>query len=315
MSEANVGEARSAEPSLVLLLKFLPGADPLHFLKSIRSRLINYEKVFAFYSDDSCYTSINELNEILQIGKITNDTTKMGKMRDSYAVHLFTFENVAKLIQNKCFASACVLFPYACIVSVLFSTRLSIGFRIFFIELTFYFFVKLLEEFPKLDKNGIHQKGTESVTISKEHYLKRIINSLVIFGIALIFGDERLRIDALGTHLVENTIGIARQTSFDPRWQRILATYCIAEERKELAKKLGITIHVQNRLNDGGVKIENDPKKEPEHNEIEKPDDWECNSIIQLFRCMCNPDCNKALNDEIDKFAQQLFDISKFVDL
>lgn len=55
---------------------------------------------------------------------------------------------------------------------------------------------------------------------------------MVAFGIALMFGDERLRLDALGTHLVENNIGIARQTSFDPIWERILTTYCHAEMRK-----------------------------------------------------------------------------------
>ena len=93
----------------------------------------------------------------------------------------------------------------------------------------------MFDEFPTLAKNGILQKGTESVTIAEAHYIKRILNSLVAFGVVLIFGDERLRTDALGTHLVENSIGIARQTSFDPRWERILATYCHAEERKELA--------------------------------------------------------------------------------
>lgn len=87
-------------------------------------------------------------------------------------------------------------------------------------------------------------------------------------GIALHFGDERLRLDALGTHLVEKVIGIARQTSFDHRWERILVTYCHAELRKELAQKLGIKIHIQDRINQGGCKITNDPLKNENETKI-----------------------------------------------
>lgn len=139
---------------------------------------------------------------------------------------------------------------------------------------------------------------------------------MVAFGIALMFGDERLRLDALGTHLVENNIGIARQTSFDPRWERILTTYCHAEMRKLLAVKYGIIIHVQNRLNDGGCKIENDPhKNDKSEDTIEKPKNWNINELIQLFHCMCHSDCRGALMKDIKKLRDELFSLSKVTDL
>lgn len=110
-----------------------------------------------FSSDKRDFVSLEEINRILQIGK-TTDGSKLGKMRDNYVINLYTFENVAKLIQNECYASACALFPYACIVTVLFSTRISIEFRIFLVKLTCHYFVKILSHFTSFKEKNFTKK-------------------------------------------------------------------------------------------------------------------------------------------------------------
>lgn len=205
------------------------------------------DKLKIYNADESTVASLEEISEILDVGKASDDNSSLRKMRDSYTVLLLAFQNVAKLIHHYYYGSVCILCLYACIAAAILSTRLSIDFPLFLVEFAFFFFVKLVEQFDDLSKSDIKQKnveGTIAVTISEIHYIKRILNTLVAFGIALRFGNERLKLDALGTHLVENAIGIPRQTSFDPRWERILATFCHVKIRKCLAKSLGIQIRV-----------------------------------------------------------------------
>ena len=86
---------------------------------------------------------------------------------------------------------------------------------------------------------------------------------LYLFGVALTLGAENIRMDALGTHLVENAIGLARAASSDPRYERIIQTYARAEVKKEIAADLGVTLHVQGRVNHGGCKVDPDYQRGP----------------------------------------------------
>ena len=115
------------------------------------------------------------------------------------------------------------------------------------------------------------ERGGKTITQS--------INLIVAIGVALMFGPDNLRMDSLGTHLVENTIGIARSASFDPRWPVILSSFAHAELRKQLADKLGLTLHVSKRINQGGCKLENDdPSK------IKTPEWWNSYDITHFFK-------------------------------
>lgn len=56
------------------------------------------------------------------------------------------------------------------------------------------------------------------MTFVEPHYLIRLINTIISLGVSFVFSPEDLRVDSIGTHLVENAIGIARSNSFDTRW-------------------------------------------------------------------------------------------------
>lgn len=111
-----------------------------------------------------------------------------------------------------------------------------------------------------------------------------MLNSLVANGLTFIFASDFIRQDAVGTHLVENAIGIARQTSSDPRLKRILTSFSHSEIRKNIAKKHSLTLHVQNRLNDGGSKIDEKADAMNANKElITKPPNWSVPEISQLL--------------------------------
>ena len=106
--------------------------------------------------------------------------------------------------------------------------------------------------------------------------------------------------DAIGTHLVENAIGIARSTSFDPRFSRILATYAAAELRKEIASKCGLRLYIHNRINAGGCKTNNT------YESIDLPEDWRVEWIMQMFLGSCDPDFTSHFEQERSAFLEQL---------
>ena len=123
-----------------------------------------------------------------------------------------------------------------------------------------------------------------------------MLNTLIATSITLRFGENHLRLDAIGTHLVENAIGIARMTSSDPRWTRILTTYSHSELKKKLARKYCIHLHVHGRVNDGGCKID---QPSEESTKISKPKDWSVPNAINFFRGLCNPKTSEELLDEL----------------
>ena len=122
-----------------------------------------------------------------------------------------------------------------------------------------------------------------------------------------------MRMDALGTHLVENAIGIARATSFDPRYERIVTTYTHAEMRKVIAGKLGLTIHIPGRINHGGCKID------PDHQVhgrtlLTTPKMWKLPQIVHLFTVLCHPEIAPAFSGELGAFLEGLDSIAPAVD-
>ena len=107
--------------------------------------------------------------------------------------------------------------------------------------------------------------------------------------------------DSLGTHLVENMIGIARSTSSDPRWQVILSSFAHAELRKQLANKLNVTLYVSKRINQGGCKL-----NQNKENLIEKPEWWNAHDINYLLMSLCIPGFEESQTEHLNKFIKDL---------
>ena len=292
----------------------IPIADPLHVWKNVRSRLISH-KICLF--DGSNPIDINIIRGILDIGDALDDVTQVGKMRDGYVLKLFTFSNVTKLLQAHEYVAAFLLFPFASWILVVFSPHISYQFRLFLCELAFQLLSSYLHEFDTLQVCGVQQKPTDRhspSTFSKAHSVKRMLNTLACFGAILFFGADKLRMDCLGTHLVENAIGIARSTSFDPRYERVLTTFSHNELRKELAMKYSLQLHVPTRINKGGCKLESDVDSDQLEPQIDKPARWTISKLLNLAKCMCIPEIAPALDGKIKRFMDELVLISEGVE-
>lgn len=77
--------------------------------------------------------------------------------------------------------------------------------------------------FEQLKEKGISEKGWDSskdLAFLEIHYVNKVINVLISLEIALYLGPDDLRVDSIGTHIVENSIEIARSAFFDPPGQK-----------------------------------------------------------------------------------------------
>lgn len=292
--------------------RWAPIADPLHVLKNMRARMLAH--TIMLYSGCPT-TSLESMRRVLNVGSALSDDSQIGKMRDAYVVSLFTFENVYKLMRAGHYVEACLLFPFACWTAVIFSDGIELQLRLFLVELAFQLIHSWYVEASSLVAAGVRTRGAANqvTTFCDSHYTRRILNTLVMFGVALTFGCENMRMDALGTHLVENSIGIARASSNDPRYERIIQTYTHSEVKKEIAAKLGISLYVHGRVNHGGCKVD------PDHQCVgkslkSKPDGWRVDSLLQLFRGMCQPETAEFVSDQRDRFLSELKELVPILD-
>ena len=297
---------------------YIPTSDPLHVLKNIRAKLIAHPIKLYPGSNE---TDINELRAILSLGAVLNDESQIGKMRDGYVTKLFTFENVIKLLARGSYVNGFLLLPFACWTSVLFCSKLTLNLRLFLVELAYRIVCHWTEQFPALQDVGVAYRcspGHSVITFNERHYSRRILNTLVAFGVCLSFGTGYLRLDSLGTHLVENSIGIARVGSHgDPRYDRVKCAYTHAELRKELAIQTGVKLYVPGRINDGGCKL--DPSLELiEENEdvlISKPSTWRVDTIMTLVQAACLTETSAAMKDDVEAFTNELRTIASSLDV
>ena len=286
----------------------IPISDPLHIWKNIRSNLISHP-ISLF--PQSIATSITKIRQELNLGNALDDVSQVGKMRDIYALRLFRIENVIALLKEQDYTAAFLLLPFAAWALVVFDLDIDQQLRLFLCELAFQLLYTYMDQFGALQEAGVPQNPSESNTprtFAKAHYVKRMLNTIAAFGAVLFFGGNKTRMDSLGTHLVENAIGIARSTSADPRYERILSTFAHNELRKEIALENGLTIHVQGRLNQGGCKLDHDCVEEAR---IQKPENWRVDTITALAQCMCNPEIAPAMTTEIEQFIKDLQSLTK----
>ena len=289
----------------------MPIPDPLHYAKNMRGKLIDHQ--IAVVDNDVLVMLIEpaSLQKFLDLGDVLGDHSQLGRMRDVYVTKLFTLRNVCTLIDKKEYAAAAVFLPYSCIFTLLYCTNITNETRVFLAKLAYLCFNRHLDEVRKLVRgtDKIKTRFTDktwAITMAEPNYLKRMLHSCLSFGISLWTGPNKLRLDAMGTHLVENAIGVARSTANSTRYSAIVSAFATAELRKDIARKYDIQLRVPKRLNDGGLKVDTVADGGLTH-----PDSWDANDISSMFIEACNHDLMNTARAELNEF---LGDFRAFTD-
>lgn len=283
----------------------MPIADPLHFAKNIRGKILDHD--VAVVDSESVIMLVNkkDVQGVLKLKDALDDTSLLGRMRDVYVTKLFTLENVCTLIEKHMYAGALLFLPYASVFTVLYSTNLSTTTRLFFAKLAYLAFERLLLEAEKLTAQNKSIKyrycsGCLAVTVAEPTFLKRMMHSCLALGISMLFAPNNLRLDALGTHLVENAIGVSRSTANSTKYESICSAFAIAELRKEISRKYDITLYLPKRVNDGGAKINTLADG------IEHPKEWDAHDIISRLAEACDLDLLSSCEPEVFDFSREL---------
>ena len=284
----------------------MPISDPLHFAKNMRGKIIDH---YVALVDSEVMVSLVDretLEKILKLGDVLNDLSQLGRMRDVYVTKLFSLQNVCKLLGTSHYVGALALLPYASLFTVLYGKNLSLETRMFFTKLAYLCFNRLLTEATKLTARygcirSRYSSGCLAILMAEPGYIKRMMHTCLAIGISMLFGPDKLRLDALGTHIVENAIGIARSISNSTKYESICSAFAVAELRKELAKKHSITLYIPKRINDGGSKIDTICEDGIQH-----PEWWDAHDIVSACVEVCASETRQACEPEVLKFGQEL---------
>lgn len=262
---------------------WIPIADPLHFGKNMRGKLLDHKVAVIENGEHMRTTSAAHLEQYLKLGDVLTDTSQIGRMRDYYVTKLFTLRNVLVLLKSGVFHSALLLLPYACVYSVLYCSNLSVTARVFLLRLAYLTYQRLSVEAKQLvkAKSGVRYrggKGGRAIVMAEVSFFRRMMNTCLGLGLAITRTNRHVRLDAVGTHLVENFIGIARSTSNSPDFGKIVAAFANSDMRKKIAHNCGLQLHVARRINDGGMKVDSLSDEG-----ISQPKSWDPHDIINMI--------------------------------
>ena len=293
-------------PMLLENKTIMPIADPLHFSKNLRGKILDHDVAVVLGDDNEVeITNAHLLKDLLDVGPALDDCSHLGRMRDFYVTTLFTLDNVCQLLRAECFSAAFMIFPYACIFTLLYANNLRNETRLLLAHLAYLSLERLYAEAEKLCKAkiGVYWKQVpkaRAITIAESGYFQRMLHTCIAFGIVISHGPQFVRLDSIGTHLVENAIGIARTTSNSPDYDKIISAFANGEVRKKHAGDLDLTIHVQRRINDGGAKIDTFT----EHG-ISNPS-WDPRDVVSILNEACVSSLRDASSEERSKFLLEL---------
>ena len=282
----------------------IPIADPLHFGKNFRGKLLDHNIAVVENNTLTRVTNAAEIESCLNLGAPLTDVSHIGRMRDYYVTALFTLRNVCALLEKELFHASLAILPYSCVFTVLYCSNLSTTSRVFLVHLAYLAYQRLAQEAKKLvkAKSGFKWRGgkkSQGVTIAEMPYFRRMMHTCLGLGLALTWGPNYVRLDAIGTHLVENSIGIARSTSNSPDFGRIVSAFANGDMRKRIAHDQGLELHVPRRVNDGGMKVNT-----LSDGGIEIPQSWAAEEIIDMMIDRCKQS-SSLQNKKFDIFVEE----------
>ena len=231
-------------------------ADFLHLLKNARSRIINNRVSLSPCGADAF--SAAELNDVLLLGPSLTDQSAKGRMRDSYALEIFTLGNFSRLISQNKYHMAFYLLPYCLWSEVFRNPYLSVQLRRELLVRIADVFALHLFVVNHLDGDLVSENkkpGIPQYFCSSTHAV-RVLNTVMQMLVEMDRNIDNLALDRLGTHVVECLFGQIRLLcGYKHDWTRILRSFSRVMFINDLCTLLGHPIVPRERDNVAGVKI------------------------------------------------------------
>lgn len=230
--------------------------DFLHILKNARARMMN-GRVTILSTGHFPFTA-QDVNKILKLGRALTDNTSQGKMRDSYALEVFTLENCLRLVKGGHLHIAFYLLPYALWNAVVNNPSLSCQMRREMLSVVIDIFDIWANNMQDVNKEVVSinkNKGKVQFACSENH-ARRALNSLVTLLLEIERHPDNLGLDRIGTHPVECRFGMVRLLCHSEHtWRRVVKSFTKITLVNDCATILGKPLVIRERVNSGGVKV------------------------------------------------------------
>ena len=198
------------------------------------------------------------------------DRSTEGRMSDSYALELFSYDSFVALIAHSRFEAAFYIFPFVCLNEAVRNANLKRNERFIFLKMAFRVFLyhyqaaKNMPQFKMFPQK--YSKTALGTTFGELIFIKRCLSTTVAYGIALNLNIPLLGLHRIGTHCVEQNFGVMRMLQRDINTPqtgiKAAAKACIVQENNSI---LDIQTHVNTRENNGGAKLDPHNERESEH--------------------------------------------------
>ena len=231
--------------------------DFLHILKNARARVFNGK--VSIFTTGNCAFDATDMNKILKLGNPLTDNTSKGRMRDSYALEIFTLDSFRRLVDQECEHIAFYILPYALWNDVVNNPCLSCQMRREMLAIALDIFSMWMVNMQDVDKTAVsinkNKDGLIQFACSESH-VRRAMNTLVFLLLELERHPENLALDRIGTHPVECRFGTVRLLCRNKHsWGRVVNSFSKLTLVNDLACILGHPLVIRERVNSGGVKV------------------------------------------------------------
>ena len=229
--------------------------DLLHILKNARARLLGSSITLSL--DGEFSFNAGSMNEILQIGHSLTDRSSKGKMRDRYALEIFSLDNFTKLAARSEWTMAFFILPYALWAAAVRYPKLSTQMRRELLNFVFDIFMYHLSNIDNLDRDNVSQNRAENKVqyFCSRTQCIRTLNTLLVKLVELTKNPDNLAIGRIGTHGVECQFGIIRLLCHNKHsWKMIIRAFSKLTIIKDLGRIFG-AVRPRERENISGVKI------------------------------------------------------------
>ena len=245
-----------------------PVSDVLHLLKCARSHLLNH-LICLFPSSMTCI-NFELMEKALDLGRVLSDKSKEGRMKDGYALSLFSWESFIKLYEETRNDGVYYLLPFTLLNEAIRAEYLKREERLQLLELAYLIFIDQYKSNIENKKNPIiterYSKAALGTTFADSIFLQRCINTVIGVAIALKLDQEDIGLERVGTHCLECFFGYMRMcaqgnNTSDRAIRSAIKSILIAQYSRDI----DYLVHIQTRINTGGVKINAELEERLEH--------------------------------------------------
>ena len=258
--EPILNENLSFEEKLMKIKDFIhiPVNDPLHLYKNGRSHLLNH--ILLVDPDSFKCVNLELFQKATQITNAINDRSSIAAMKDSYALEIFSWDSLVKLLNNNRFDAAFYILPFCFMIQATNSEKLNRNQRLSLLHNSLKLFMMHLSYVRKSSPTDFFTPSFTENSIGtlfgEEIFIIRCINTCIACAV-LMFKMDDAAFSRIGTHDIEIFFGRIRLLSFfNYTFDNALRSAINSIIFNRISNEIGYKYKIRDRINESGIFVQ-----------------------------------------------------------